>query len=217
MRRRLSSITALSAVAAALIASPTLAYEAGTVSGGGSIEGQVVYKGPVQTTKIIPNKDVEVCGAPFERPLIEVGPNQGVQNAAVYLVDVAKGKAWPPAGKPPYLDNVKCEFVPRVQVIPAGPLDVVNKDPVLHNTHGYYGKRTAFNKALPNENQTIPTDLPRAGTVRVECDVHDWIWVGFTSSTIPTTRSPAPMANSASPTCRRAPTSSWRPVLHRTG
>ena len=39
-------------------------------------------------------------------------------------------------------------FVPDVQVIPAGPLDVVNKDPVLHNTHGYYGKRTAFNMAL---------------------------------------------------------------------
>lgn len=179
MRKRLSSITALSAVAAASIASPALAYDAGTVTGGGSIEGQVIYKGPVQTTKIIPNKDVEVCGGPFERPLIEVGPNQGVQNAAVYLVDVAKGKAWPPAGKPPYLDNVKCEFIPRVQVIPAGPLDVVNKDPVLHNTHGYYGKRTAFNKALPNQNQTIATDLTRAGTVRVECDVHDWMlgWI----------------------------------------
>ncbi len=158
---------------------PAFAYEAGTVAGGGSIEGQVIYKGPVQTTKIIPNKDVEVCGGPFERPLIEVGPDQGVQNAAVYLVDVTKGKAWPPAAKPPYLDNVKCEFVPVVQVIPAGPLDVVNKDPVLHNTHGYYGKRTAFNKALPNQNQTIATELPRAGTVRVECDVHDWMlgWI----------------------------------------
>ena len=179
MRRRLSSIRALSAVAGVLIASPTLAYEAGAVTGGGSIEGQVIYKGPVQTRKIIPNKDVEVCGGPREEALIEVGPNQEVKNAAVYLVDIAKGKAWPVAGKPPVLDNIKCDFSPHVQVIPVGPLDVVNEDPVLHNTHGYYGKRTAFNKALPNQNQTIPTELTRAGTVRVECDVHDWMlgWI----------------------------------------
>ena len=106
-------------------------------------------------------------------------PTTAAQNAAVYLVEVAKGKAWPPAAKPPELDNIKCRFVPDVQVIPAGPLDVVNKDPVLHNTHGYYGKRTAFNMALPNEGQRIPTDLTRAGTVRVDCDAHGWMqgWI----------------------------------------
>ena len=68
---------------------------------------------------------------------------------------------------------------PNVQVIPAGPLDVVNNDPVLHNTHGYYGKRTAFNMALPNQGQQIPTELTRAGTVRIDCDAHGWMegWI----------------------------------------
>ena len=181
MRQRASSITALSAFAltAVMVATPAFAYDVSAVSGGGSIEGQVIYKGPVQTRKIIPNKDVEVCGGIREEALIEVGPNQEVQNAAVYLVDVAKGKAWPPAGKPPELDNIKCEFVPHVQVIPAGPLDVVNKDPVLHNSHGYYGNRTAFNMAQPNQGQSIPTELTRAGTVRVDCDAHGWMegWI----------------------------------------
>jgi hypothetical protein len=66
-----------------------------------------------------------------------------------------------------------------VQVIPAGPIDVVNKDPVLHNTHGYYGKRTAFNVALPNQGQSIPADLNRTGTVKVDCDAHGWMegWI----------------------------------------
>ncbi len=181
MRQRASSITALSAFAltAVMVATPAFAYDASAVSGGGSIEGRVIYKGPVQTRKIIPNKDVEVCGGIREEALIEVGPNQEVQNAAVYLVDVAKGKAWPPAGKPPELDNIKCEFVPHVQVIPAGPLDVVNKDPVLHNSHGYYGNRTVFNMAQPNQGQSIPTELTRAGTVRVDCDAHGWMegWI----------------------------------------
>ena len=181
MRQRASSIAALSAFAltAVMAATPAFAYDVSAVSGGGSIEGQIIYKGPVQTRKIIPNKDVEVCGGIREEALIEVGPNQEVQNAAVYLVDVAKGKAWPPAAKRPELDNIKCEFVPHVQVIPAGPLDVVNKDPVLHNSHGYYGNRTAFNMAQPNQGQSIPTDLTRAGTVRVDCDAHGWMegWI----------------------------------------
>jgi plastocyanin len=166
-------------VTAAMVAMPALAYEAGTVTGGGTIEGKVVYNGPVPTRKIIPNKDVEVCGGIRDEPLVEVGPDKGVKDAAVYLVDVAKGKAWPPASKPPELDNIKCRFEPEVQVIPAGPLDVVNKDPVLHNTHGYYGKRTAFNMALPNEGQRIPTELTRAGTVRIDCDAHGWMegWI----------------------------------------
>ena len=94
MRKRVSHITALSALAvtAATVAMPALAYDAGTVTGGGTIEGKVVYNGAVPTRKIIPNKDVEVCGGIREEPLVEVGPDKGVKNAAVYLVEVAKEK-----------------------------------------------------------------------------------------------------------------------------
>src|ERR1700758_5192428 len=175
-----SSIIAPAALALASAMMPAYAYDKGTVTGGGSIEGQIVYKGPVQTRKIIPNKDVEVCGGIRDEPLIQVGPDGTVENAVVYLADAAKGKAWPAeTGKPAELDNLKCRFVPNVQVIRAGPLVVINSDPVLHNTHGYYGKRTAFNMALPNQGQRIPTELTRAGTVRVDCDAHGWMegWI----------------------------------------
>jgi hypothetical protein len=49
----------------------------------------------------------------------------------------------------------------------------------LHNTHGFYGKRTAFNGALPNKGQRITKELDRPGLVRVECDSHGWMlaWV----------------------------------------
>ena len=36
----------------------------------GTIEGKVVFSGAVPTRKIIPNKDVEVCGQPREEPLV---------------------------------------------------------------------------------------------------------------------------------------------------
>ena len=162
-----------------ILSLPAQAYDVGPVEGGGTIEGTVVYRGTVPTKTIIPTKDVEVCGQPREEPLIRVGDGQAVESAVVYLVEVAKGKDWPAPGKPPELDNVKCRFQPEVQVIRAGPLDVVNTDPVLHNTHGYYGKRTAFNLALPNQGQRIPVELPRAGTVRIDCDAHGWMegWI----------------------------------------
>jgi plastocyanin len=166
-------------IATAITTAPAQSYEAGTVTGGGSIEGVVVYKGDVPTKKIIPTKDTATCGGPREDPLIRVNADHAVESAVVYLVDVANGKAWPATAKTPELNNVKCRFEPEVQVIPAGGLNVVNGDPVLHNTHGYYGTRTAFNMALPNQGQTIPTELKRAGTVRVDCDAHGWMegWI----------------------------------------
>jgi hypothetical protein len=166
-------------LAAAITGIPAQSYEVGAVTGGGSIEGVVVYRGDVPTKRIIPTKNVETCGGPRNEPLIRVSADQTVESAVVYLVDVAKGKAWPEQGKTPELNNVKCRFEPEVQVIRAGPLDVVNSDPVLHNTHGHYGRRSAFNLGLPNEGQRIPVELKRPGTVFIDCDAHGWMegWV----------------------------------------
>jgi Carboxypeptidase regulatory-like domain len=163
----------------AMITVSARSYETAPVANGGTIAGKVVFRGDVPTRKIIPTKDQEVCGGIREDPLVEVGPDQGVQNVVVYLDKIAKGKAWPPPGKTPELNNLKCRFEPHVQVVPAGALDVVNGDPILHNTHGFYGKRTAFNMALPNQDQRIGAELPRPGTVRVECDAHGWMlgWI----------------------------------------
>ncbi len=166
-------------ILAVMVFTPAQAYDEGPVTGGGTIQGKVIFNGTAPTRTIIPTKDVEVCGEPREEALIDVGPDHGVQNAVVYLTQVSKGKPWPAADKPPELNNLKCRFEPAVQVIRAGPLVVVNSDPVLHNTHGYYGTRTAFNLALPNEGQRIPTDLQRAGAVKVDCDAHGWMegWI----------------------------------------
>jgi hypothetical protein len=176
----INSVIVASAIAiSAISVNSVQAYEESPVKGGGTIEGRVVFNGVVQTRKIIPNKDLEVCDGIRDEPLIVVGADHAVLNAVVYLTQVAKGKAWPAAGKTPELTNRNCRFDPEVQVIRAGPLEVVNDDPMLHNTHGYYGKRTAFNMALPNKGQRIPTELTRPGTVRIDCDAHGWMegWI----------------------------------------
>ncbi|HYU68019.1 MAG TPA: hypothetical protein VEL09_01675 [Burkholderiales bacterium] len=158
-----------------LLSPPALSYEVVSISGGGAITGKVVYQGSVPIKKIIPTKDKEVCGGPRDEAQVLLGPDKGVQDAVVYLKDVAKGKAWGKPDKSPVLDQEHCKFEPPVQVIRAGNIDIVSSDPVLHNTHGFYGRRTAFNLALPNKGTRIPVELTRSGMVRVECDAHGWM------------------------------------------
>lgn len=157
-----------------LIPAVAHSYEIVSVSNGGTIQGKVTYQGQIPIKKIIPTKDQEVCGAPRDEPQILVGPDKGVQDAIVYLKAVPKGKAW---GKTetPVLDNRNCRFEPAVQIVRPGDIDILNSDPVLHNTHGFYGRRTAFNVALPNKGDKVTRDLPRPGMVRVECDAHGWM------------------------------------------
>ena len=163
------------------LGSSAVAYEAVAVADGGTIKGKVTFGGaPPPKKKIIPTKDREACGSdPREVDQIIVGADKAVQDAIVYLKQVAKGKAWEKPGKPPAIDNVKCDFKPHVQVIPAGDIEIVNSDPVLHNTHGFLGKLTVFNVALPNQGQRIVKPLKKPGMVRVECDAHGWMlaWI----------------------------------------
>lgn len=171
----LAAATALQLLVPSCIVGTALAYEVIPVSGGGQIVGKVVFNGTVPVRKIIPTKDREVCGEPRDEPQIRVGPDKGVQDAVVYLKEVTRGKDWGKAEPTPVLDQEHCIFRPAVQVIRPGEIDIVNSDPVLHNTHGFYGRRTAFNLALPEKGMKIRRDLPRPGLVRVECDAHGWM------------------------------------------
>jgi hypothetical protein len=171
---QLLRITAFAATTLFAVA-PVAAYEEMAVSGGGSIQGTVTYNGMVPVKKIIPTKDQAVCGGPRDEPQILVGSGGVVQDAVVYLKAVSKGKPWGKSDKTPALDNHNCRFDPPIQIIRAGNIDIHNSDPVLHNTHGFYGRRTAFNVALPQQGMRVTRDLPRAGMVRVECDAHGWM------------------------------------------
>ena len=176
----LRSVVGMIVIAGALIASPAFAakkYKGGAVKNGGVIQGSVIFEGKVPTLKVaIPAKDRSVCGNDREGPALMVGPKKGVGEVVVYIKKLKKGKPW--AKKPatgPVLRNVKCRFEPHVQVVRKGKLTVINDDPILHNTHGFYGKRTAFNMALPKQGEKIKASLRRTGFARMECDAHAWM------------------------------------------
>jgi Carboxypeptidase regulatory-like domain len=178
------AVSASLMVAAAGLLGSTLtaqAYDAVSVTDGGSIKGKVVFNGTVPPKrKVVPTKDREVCGSGVrEVDQIMVGGDKSVAEAVVYLKAVEKGKAWPKLAKVPEIDNVKCDFNPHVMVMPAGDLVVVNTDPVLHNTKSFIDKIPIFNVALPNQGQRITRPIKKTGIMRVECDAHGWMlgWV----------------------------------------
>lgn len=155
-------------------------YQVAAVADGGTIKGKVIFKGTIPMRTVLPTKDKEVCGGPRKMALVAAGAGGEVKDAVIYLKDAAKGKDWgKDVPKKPEIDNVKCDFEPHVQVIRSGSIDIVNSDAVLHNTHGYYGKNTAFNVALPTQNGRVTKPLRRPGVVRVDCDAHGWMegWI----------------------------------------
>lgn len=156
-------------------------YQEIPIADGGTITGRVTFQGsPPPMKMIIPTKDQEVCGGVREEPQIILSEDHSVQDAVVFLREVQTGKAWERSTKTSDLTNLKCNFVPHVQVVPVGSdLEIVSADPVLHATHGFLGKRTVFSVTLPNKGDRVTRPLKKAGIVRVECDAHGWMlgWI----------------------------------------
>ena len=141
----------------------------------GTLKGRVIFDGtppPVETVEV--KSDVPVCGNQKEAPKIALGENKGVANAVVKILGL-KGSAAPGKGS---LDQIHCEFVPHVQVLPTGStLVITSSDSVLHNTHAFNeDKTTAFNVAVPIVGMEINKKLEKPGILKLRCDAgHTWM------------------------------------------
>lgn len=160
-------------VLAAALAAPAAAYEVVPVPEPGILAGVVKFAGtPLKLASLPVNKNRDVCGDSKESEALVVGPARGVRGSVILLEGVARGKK--PAGEA-VLDNARCVFVAHVTAVMAGErARVKNSDAILHNTHGFLGKPTVFNLALPNRDQMIDITkrLTRPGVIRVVCDAH---------------------------------------------
>ena len=149
------------------------AYETVEVKDGGTLTGTVRFTGPPpRIAPLAVNKNREVCGEQKPSEALVVGADGGVKGSVVLIEGVSKGKK--PTGEV-VLDNHRCLFVSHVSVVTAGDkVRVKNSDTILHNTHGFMGKPTVFNLALPNKDQMIDITrrLGKPGVVRILCDAH---------------------------------------------
>jgi hypothetical protein len=158
------------------------AYEAGTVTGGGTIDGVVTLSGtPPGGAAIKVTKNQDYCGATLPDPTYTVGAGGGLENVIVYLKDITKGKAAP--AEPLALVNEHCMFSPRVQGAMVGEsVKISSNDPVLHNTHPQNAETNAtiYNIALPFKGFSVTKPLPGSpGLIKIKCDAHEWMhaWI----------------------------------------
>jgi hypothetical protein len=179
MRRTMTVLAAL--IAGAVLTSPASAYEAGSVSGGGSITGKVTFKGAAPAPRqMAVTKDAQVCGTGI-RDIVEVAvANGNLQNAVVYVAKIDKGKAWGPLDST-VLDQKGCRFVPDMLLVRKNTdLTIRNSDTVLHNIHTYEiignVRRTMFNIGQPDKGDIMqPIKMRRTNAIKVECDAHDFM------------------------------------------
>ncbi len=151
---------------------------------GASITGSVRFSGAAPKLDRAKCISPEVCGKTHSYDRLVVGKNGGVEYTLVYIANPPAGKANFPA---PTITQVDCGYTPHMAIASRGAsVTFVNKDPVLHNVHGYYfignDRSTAFNFAQPTKDQSSDQQLRKAGMVNVECDaghtwMSSWIWV----------------------------------------
>ena len=155
------------------LASAAAAYEVVTVPDAGVLAGVVRFTGtPLRLEPLAVNKNRDVCGDSKESEVLVLGVERGVRGGVILLEGVTRGKK--PEGEV-VLDNHRCVFVSHVSAVMVGErARVKNSDAILHNTHGFLGKPTVFNLALPNRDQMIEITrrLTRPGAIRVVCDAH---------------------------------------------
>ncbi len=83
------------------------------------------------------------------------------------------------------ISSVMLKFDPPLQILSVGTtVEVVNKDPVLHNTHVFNRNRTLFNVATPTTAIAVQRKLTRPGLFGVRCDLHPSMnaWIAVVSN-----------------------------------
>jgi len=143
-----------------------------------SISGSISYSGDQADEIVGINQDTETCGPDHpERPAGALLVSEGkLENVVVYLDGVKSGKAF--AEGPVEVDNIQCNFVPRVAIgHKGGQIVARNSDPVTHNTNMslVQNNSTIMNSSLKKGATSKPNKLKKTGVVKVQCDLHEWM------------------------------------------
>lgn len=176
--RRIREIVAVTVAAGCVLgtAAQTLAYEGGEVKDGGTISGAIKFAGtPPARKELQVTKDRDVCGKKQHMSWdLVVGPNKGIENAVVSLLDIKKGEKR--AVTKATLDQNVCEYTPHITVMPAGgELDILNSDGILHNIHTYGKANSSINKAQPKFKKVLTEKFAKPDIIKVTCDAHSWM------------------------------------------
>lgn len=163
---------------------PAPAAPAAAPANAGGVSGTITYAGPDTDTPIAMNAD-PICAGLHPTPVDtnEIAVKDGkLGNVFVYVKSGLEGKTFPAPAEKREIDQVGCQYTPRVQGMQTGQtLSVKNTDATLHNVHALPTANQEFNQAQPQGLPPIDKvfDKPEV-MVHIKCDVHPWMtaWVG---------------------------------------
>ena len=146
----------------------------------GTIKGSVRYSGaPMERKKFPVTIDQYLCGKEKIAGDLLLSPNNGIQNVVVSLHGLPAGAKWPANPAPVKMDQSKCDFIPRVVIVPVGgTVEFLNSDRLMHNVRSGGKENPPFNRAQPHA-RTIAIGFKHPEVLRVDCDLHTWMrgWV----------------------------------------
>ncbi|MEX2187034.1 MAG: hypothetical protein WD875_09585 [Pirellulales bacterium] len=156
----------------------------------GTLKGTFTIAGMTPTMKkIVPTKDVAVCGKHelHEEELV-VGKGGGLVNAVIYALGDPSDFNKPVANihesyaklktEPAVLDNKGCRFEPRLAIVwTEQKFKIKNSDPGIgHNSFGQPFVNSAFNPLIPAGGSVdVPLDKPEKLPFKVACSIHPWM------------------------------------------
>jgi len=182
------------ACATALVAGLAVATDAKTdakTEVKGTVTGTVKFEGELPKIKplTISAETAKGCCADGEKvddtdtSLLVDAKSKGIANVVIALtVEGQKAKIREEGYE---VDQVKCRFLPRITVVPAGAtVSFKNSDTVSHNIHTYPVKNEGINRTVASGKDTKQV-LKAAEPVKVGCDIHPWMggYVYVTSGT----------------------------------
>lgn len=165
------------AVILLITATSSGAYEAITVTDGGSVAGRVTYRGEPPTPATIKvTKDADVCGTEKTAAELIIGTDKGIKNVVARLLDLRRGKPFSKK-RSTTIDQKNCEYSPRILLFPAGTrVAIENNDGILHNTNVVAEKNPSFTVAQPKFRRVVERRIDEPEMpMRVRCDVHSWM------------------------------------------
>jgi plastocyanin len=160
---------------------PAMAYEGDPSVAGVTVNGRVLYTGPVPRPERVPvYRDSKYCGETFPIDKIQVErASGGISDVVISVEGINRGKPIVSEKTSITFENRTCRFLPRTNVAAVGNvLAIVNADPILHNTHIRVDNRsgnTIMNVVQPAGVDVIIKPLKIAGFFDIRCDAHPFM------------------------------------------
>lgn len=155
--------------------------EAAEPAGPLNVHGKVIFDGPRPEPYALDTSVEENCDAMHKgKPLMSedklVSEDGGLMNVFVSVKNPPEGVEHPIPAQPAVLDQIGCQYTPRVSGIRAGQeVHVTNSDDFLHNVRSFPKLNRAFNLGQPGPGVRKKTFKKAEMAVKIKCDIHPWM------------------------------------------